>query len=609
MLGAIKNKSKGWVAYLIVGLLSVPFALFGVQSYIGASNNPVIASVDGEEINATTYYNLLSKQQKQLQERLGASYTAEIDTDLREALINQLIDEKLLDNFSNSAELSTLTQEAQTAIKSNEVFHVEGVFSEGRYKQLLSLNGFTPIAYETEQSAALTRDQIRRNLANSGFITSMQVEQLNALATQEREVLFVTLTAANFVDQVQIDDVQISQYYNDNQADFVSSARVKVDFIELSTDQIETPGDADEATLSLLYDDEQALFTTPEKRNAQHILLETQQDADEVLDLILSGVDFAEAAKLHSTDITSNESGGDLGYFEREHMVPEFDAVVFEMSVSEVSEVVKSDYGYHIIKLNDIVGATVQPYEDVKSKLQALYKGRAATKELYNLQEELAGLAYEEPIDIVADQFGLKLQSSEFFSRSSDIYHPTFVEAAYSDLVIEGENSDVLEIDSKFVVLSLSEQKPEQPKTLVQVSDEIHKILEEIEAKAKIDTLAEQLVTAFAEGDAATSGAIFSKHDLNWSDATWIRRDSTLPFNIPSKAYQMSKPVNGKSVYASSSNNDLTSVVIELRALRNTEDDVEIGDIYVLQEVNEWFAGFAKSLRQSAEIEIFTDLL
>ena len=608
MLGAIKNKSKGWVAYLIVGLLSVPFALFGVQSYIGASNNPVIASVDGEEINATTYYSLLSKQQKQLQEQLGASYTAEIDNALKEALINQLVDEKLLDNFTNSAELSTLTQEIHTVIKSNEVFHVDGVFSEDRYKQLLSLNGFTPIFYEAEQLAALTRDQIRRNLANSGFITSAQVEQLNALATQEREVLFVSLTAANFADQVQVDDVQISQYYDDNQDNFVSSARVQVEFIELSTDQIEAVQDADEATLSLLYDDEQALFTTAEKRNAQHILLETQQDADEVLDLILSGVDFAEAAKVHSTDITSNESGGDLGYFEREHMVPEFDAVVFEMSIGEVSEVVKSDYGYHIIKLNDIVGATLQPYEDVKSKLQALYKDRAATKELYNLQEELASLAYEEPIDIVADQFGLQLQSSEFFSKSSDIYHPTFVAAAYSDLVLEGENSDVLEIGSKFVVLSLVDQKPEQPKALSQVSAEIHNTLQTIKAKDKIDAIAEQLVIALDNGDVATSDAIFSEYNLNWSDATWIKRDSTLPFDIPSKAYQMSKPVDGP-VFASSSNNALTSVVIQLRALRYTGEDTEIGDIYVLQEVNEWFAGFAKSLRQSAEIEIFTDLL
>jgi len=609
MLGAIKNKSKGWVAYLIVGLLSVPFALFGIQSYIGSSNNPIIASVDGEEINATTYIGLLSKQQKQLQEQLGASYTAEIDNALSEALINQLVDEKLLDNFANSAGISTVVQEVQTVIKSNNVFHVDGAFSEGRYKQLLGLNGFTPGSYEAEQSATLTRDQIRRNLANSGFITSTQVEQLNALATQEREVSFIALTAGNFIDQVLIDDVQISQYYDDNQGDFVSSARVKVDFVELSIEQIGAVADADEVTLSTLYDDEQALFSSAETRKAQHILLETEEDAAAVLELISTGADFAEMAKLHSTDITSNKLGGDLGYFEREHMVPEFDAVVFEMNIGEFSEVVQSDYGFHIIKLNDVVAATVQPFEDVKSQLQTLYKDRIATKELYNLQEELASLAYEEPIDIVADQFGLRLQSSEFFSKSSDIYHPTFVTAAYSGLVLEGENSDVLEIGSKFVVLSLSEQRPEQPKTLAQVSVEILKILQAIEAKAKIDALADQLVSALSSGDAGASDAIFAEHGFNWSAATWIKRDSKLPFDIPSQAYQMPKPIDGAPVFTSASIDGLTTVLIQLKALRQTGDDVEIGDIYVLQEVNEWFAGFIKSLRQSAEINIFTDLL
>ena len=131
--------------------------------------------------------------------------------------------------------------------------------------------------------------------------------------------------------------------------------------------------------------------------------LKTEEEAVVLLAQISAGADFAEMAKRHSTDSTTNEKGGDLGYFERDHMVPEFNSVVFKMAIGEVSEVVKSDYGYHIIKLNNVVESVLKPFADVKSQLQALHKERIATKELYNLQAELASLAYEEPIDIVAD--------------------------------------------------------------------------------------------------------------------------------------------------------------------------------------------------------------
>jgi peptidyl-prolyl cis-trans isomerase D len=611
MLGAIKNKSKGWVAYLIVGLLSVPFALFGIQSYIGSSNNPSIATVDGEEINATTYFSLLSKKQRQTQDQLGDSYSAEIDTAIRQTLINELIDGKLLDNYTNSSELITLTQEVRTVIQSSAIFQVDGVFSQDRYKQLLSRNGFTPISFEAEQLKTLTRDQIRRNLATSGFVSSAQKAQIKALANQEREILYIALNAGNFDNQVVVDEAQISNYYNDNQTSFISPARVKVEYVELSLSNIATVADADDATLTMLYDDEKDRFTSEEARKAQHILLKTEEEAVVLQAQIVAGADFGEMAKRHSTDITTNEKGGDLGYFERDHMVPEFNSVVFKMAIGEVSEVVKSDYGYHIIKLNNVVESVLKPFADVKSQLQALHKERIATKELYNLQAELASLAYEEPIDAVADQFGLILQTSEFFSSSSDIYDPVFVNAAHSSLVGKGENSDVLEIGTKFVVLSLVDQQSERVKTLDQVRPEIHKTLKTIEAKAIINELVERLVGAFSSGDESLSDDIMSKNKLSWIEVGWIKRSANLPFGVAIKAYKMTKPTSGASSFASANYDNFTTVLVQLKALRQSEngDIANIEALYASEELNEWFASFVKSLRQSADIKIFSDFL
>ena len=204
MLGAIRNKSKGWVAYLIVGLITVPFALFGIQDYVSRSANTSIASVDGEDIDFNLYYRELETQQRNLQQQLGAQYSQEIDNVLKQSIMDTMINEKLIENFANSLDMVTLDQEVRSVIQSNQAFQVDGVFSEDRYNQLLRLNRYTPTAYEIAQSKSLTRDQIKRNLSNSSFLSSVQTAQLNDLASQEREVSYIALTTDKYEDQISV---------------------------------------------------------------------------------------------------------------------------------------------------------------------------------------------------------------------------------------------------------------------------------------------------------------------------------------------------------------------------------------------------------------------
>ena len=415
MLGAIRKKSKGWVAYLIVGLITVPFALFGIQEYLGGSSNPAVASVDGEDISLTTYYEELNIQQRNLQQQLGTSYSAEIDNALRQTLIESLIDEKLLENFTNSMKLVTLDEEVRSFIQSNPVFQVDGVFSEDRYIQLLRLNNFTPLAYELEQSKSMSLDQIKRNLNNSAFLSTLQIEQLNDLSAQQRNVSFLVLTTEKYKDQIVVDQDQISEYFDNNKSNFIEGRKVQVDFVELSLDNIDQQTNPDNETLRELYIENEELYTNPEQRRAQHILLAEEDNAIAILKEINEGANFSELARIHSKDITTSEEGGDLGFFERELMVPEFDKAVVDMNVGDISEVVKTDYGYHIIKLNEIQLSTMQSFEEVEEQLFALHKKNVNQKELYNLQEELSNLAYEEPIDVVSSQLDLELQTSDFF--------------------------------------------------------------------------------------------------------------------------------------------------------------------------------------------------
>jgi len=613
MLGAIRKKSKGWVAYLIVGLITVPFALLGIQDYLGGSSNPAVASVDGEDISLNYYYQKLNTQQRNLQERLGASYSAEIDNALRQTLIDSLINEKLLENFTNSMKLVTLEEEVRSLIQSNPVFQVDGVFSEERYIQLLRLNGFTPLAYELEQSKSMSLDQIKRNLNNSAFLSTVQIDQLNDLSTQQRDVSFLVLSTEKYKDQIVIDQDQISEYFDNNKSNFIESRKVQVDFVELSLDNIEQQTDPDNETLQELYMENEELYTNPEQRRAQHILLEEETNASAILIEIKEGGDFSELARIHSKDITTSEEGGDLGLFERELMVPEFDKAVFDMNVGDISEVVKTDYGYHIIKLNEIQPSTLQSFEEVEGQLLALHKKNVNQKELYNLQEELSNLAYEESIDVVSSQLDLELQTSDFFSEFSTEYDEVFVSTAFSDVVFEnGENSDVIELSKdRFIVMSLANQQPERQKVLDEVEDQIVDIVRNIGAKQLIDDLAQTISSSLTSGDDAQVKTLMVENDLEWNDVGWITRDSQLPFNATSKVYKLSKPNTGEHTYHSQSADANTTLVIDLKAVKLSEDGInsEIIDLYLSEENNELFLSLVKKLRDSAEIKVFSELL
>ena len=614
MLGAIRNKSKGWVAYLIVGLITVPFALFGIQDYASRSANTAIAKVDGEDIDINIYYQELTTQQRNLQQQLGAAYTQEIDNVLKQNLLDSLINEKLIENYANSLDIVTLDDEVKSVIEMNQAFLVDGEFSQDRYLQLLRLNSYSPAAYEIAQSKALNREQIKRNLSGSAFMSSTQTKQLNDLASQEREVSYLALNTENYKDEVSVSQSQISDYFNENRSSFVEGRKVKVDFVELTLDSMEEPESPSNDELKNLYDDNAELYTNPERRRAQHILVESEELANDLLNQIKEGADFAELAKANSEDTSSSEDGGDLGFFERELMGAEFDEAAFAMNVGDVSEVVTTDYGYfHIIKLTDIEPETMQSFDEVQEQLVSLYIRTAKEKLLFGSLEEFMNLSYEESLDMVADQFGLELQTSDFFGEGSSQYDPKFVASAFSSAVIDdGENSEVMEISpEKFVVLALSDLQSEREKDLSEVEGQIESVLKTLAAKEIIDNLAENIASALSSGHEQTAKQLISENNLEWVKEGWISRANELPFDVTPLSFTLAKPEEGRHTYSAESANRITSLVIDLAGVRIPEGDSDTGisALYLSQENNEMFISLIEQLRDNAEIKVFTDLL
>ncbi len=614
MLSAIRNKSKGWVAYLVVGFITIPFALFGIQDYVSGSANNSIATVNGEDIDINVYYQELNTQQRNLQQQLGAAYSQEIDTALKQTLLDSMINEKLIEDFAISLNIVTLDDEVRSVIEMNQAFIVDGKFSEDRYSQLLRLNSYSPAGYEVAQSKALTRDQIKRNLSGSAFMSTTQIKQLNDLASQEREVSYIALNTSDYKSQVSVSKSEISDYFNENRSSFIEGRKVKVDFVELSLGDMEEPAMPDEETLQSLYDDNAELYTNPERRRTQHILVESEDLAKDLLGQINEGANFDELANVNSVDTSTNEKGGDLGFNEKGLIGAEFDEAAFSMNIGDVSEVVLTDYGYfHIIKLTDIEVETVQSFDDVTDQLVALNKNNVSKKMLFDLLEEFTSLAYEESLDMVADQFGLELQTSDYFANTSKDYDDAFVSAAFSEAVIDdGENSEVIELSAeKFVVLAVSSAQPEREKELDEVEDLVESILSNNAAKKMIDDLSQTITSALVTGDELMTNKLLSDNQLEWNNVGWISRATELPFDVTSVAFSIPKPNDEERTYSSQSIDSLTSLVIDLSGVRFPEEDTDTGiaGLYLSQENSEMFVSLIKQLRENAEIRIFSDLL
>ena len=614
MLSAIRNKSKGWVAYVVVGFITIPFVLFGIQDYLGGSSNTSIATVDGEDVDINVYYQELNKRQSNLQQQFGSAYTQEIDNALKQTVLDLMINEKLLENFANSLGVVTINNEVRSEIEMEQAFQDDGVFSEVRYNQILGLNGYSPAAYELAISKALSREQIKRNLGNSAFISTIQIDQLNDLVSQQRDVSYISLNTKDFENKAAVSQNEISDYFNDNRSSFIEGQKVKVNFVELSLGDMEEPSTPDEETLQSLYDDNSELYTNPERRRTQHILVESEDLANDLLEKINQGADFDELANANSVDTSSNEKGGDLGFNEKGLIGVEFDEAAFSMNIGDVSEVVSTDYGYfHIIKLTDIEVETVQSFDDVQDQLVALNKNNVTKKMLFDLLEDFTSLAYEESLDMVADQFGLELQTSDYFANGSQEYDDAFVSAAFSDAVInEGENSEVIELSAeKFAVLALSSAQPEREKELNEVEDQVTSILSNIAAKKIIDNLSLSIATALASGDELMTNKLITDNALEWNNEGWISRAKELPFDVTSIAFSIPKPIDGEHTYSSRSVDGFSSLVIDIAGVRLPEEDTDTGvsSLLISQENNEMFVSLIKQLRESAEIRIFSDLL
>jgi peptidyl-prolyl cis-trans isomerase D len=610
LISSIKKKSTGFVAYFIVGLIALTFivtALYGID-FMGSGQT--VAKVGDKEISKTEFLKNFVPQQRNLQQQLGADYSADIENILKQTVIDQMVNSQILFQYAQNHGYVTTPKEVQANIAKNEVFYKEGKFDVDQYKKILSLNGYSLQEYEASQFQQLTQEQLRSNIEKSAFVTDFERKNVTNLLNQERKFDYLEIPVKDFSHQVSITDSMLKDYFDKNQDRFIKPMKVSVDFVELNLDEVTKSISPSDDDLAILYDEEKNRFSTDEERKAQHILVENKVTADQVISLINEGKSFDDLAKEYSIDTGSKNSGGDLGFFGIGVMVPEFETAVFAMKEGEVSAPIKSEFGFHVIKLNKIKESSLKSFDEVKEQLVKIYQKNQGQKMIYDLSDEMTNLAYEGSLEELAEKMNLKLQTSELFSKTSKSPNKKMINAAFSDPVLNrGENSEPIDLgDDKLVVLRLNNLEKSRNLNFDEVKTQVEGIVKTQESKKLADKLTDEIITSISDNQ--KTDEILKKNNLNWTSVGWTKRDNQkVDPSAIDLAFKAPKP-NSKPGISLSKNLGSKNMIVRVNALKTSDESAgNVDRLLNTYETDEFYLATLKELKKEANIEIYRDRL
>ena len=569
MLQSIRDRATGWIAWIIIGFISIPFALWGINEYFTPEPYVYVAEVNGVKITQRELTQGVQNQRERLRRMFGKNYRPDMISDavLKKQVLDDLIEAELLAQAAVAAGLRVGDEQLARRIRQTEIFQEgDGRFSRSRYERLVKGAGMTTKTYEARERRSILMQQLHAGLSGSALVTTPEVDRLIRLREQTRDVAFVRVPASRYQDQVEVSDEEIERYYQENKRRFMSDERVKLDYIELRLDDLARGIVVDETELRNAYEEQLARFAEDEQRKASHILITVdgndpaaeeaaRKKAEELREQLRNGADFAELARQYSEDPGSAQQGGDLGFFGRGVMDKAFEDRVFSLGKGEISEPVRSAFGYHLIRLDDIKGGDVKPFAEVRGELERELQRQQAEAQFYDQSERLANLSYEYPdtLETAAEQLGLELKKSGWVTRDQGkgvFAKPAVREAAFSEDVLNGgHNSELIELSPEhYVVLRVRNHEVSVQRPLEEVREEIRGILRSDKARQRARSEAEGLVQEARQGK--TLAELVEAHGLEHEAPGWVKRDARdVPASIRNRAFTLPHPRADTPVY------------------------------------------------------------
>lgn len=520
MLEAIRERAQGWIAKVILGLLVIPFALWGVDSYFsGGGKEPPAAEVGDGEISQREFIKALKDQE----EALGGKVEEKA---LRQMVMDQLVNTRALSQSAKKSGFAVLEPQIQAVLGGVEIFQENGKFSEARLESWLRNRGMSQGELLAMIGQDLLMKQVQIGYGEGALASNAAAERLAGLLSQQREINEAIFDAKAYINGVKVDDKSVEDAYRARQNDYNIPAQVRVQYVTLSQAVLEEGIKISDEQVRQHFDANASRYQEPERRRAAHILIKVEEGADAktrqtakakaeqlLAELRKTPAKFSELAKQNSQDPVSGAKGGDLGTFTREMMVKPFADAVWGMKPGEIRGLVESQFGYHIIRLDNVVPGARMGFDVVKADIARELKQQEAQKRFAEAAERFSNLVYEQPdsLDPAAKEFGLKLVESGWIGKGQAepalLANPRLLDALFGeDALKKRQNSEAIEVaPNTLVAARVIDHRPAGVRPLADVAGEIRARLT-TEAARKLAAEAGKKALEAARAGQATAG-------------------------------------------------------------------------------------------------------
>ena len=533
--------SKRVVVSIILAIVGIPFAFFGVDYYFRVGDQgDQVARVAGVRITQQEFGQALRQRQEQMREMMGANADpAVLDSPaVRRAVLNQLVDERILYSAALKSHIVVSNAELQSVILSIPAFKDgSGKFSAQRYKGILNAQGMTEGTFEASVRKDLALGRARQAFAATAFVPNAVVDRLYRLRNQQREVSQHIVDPSQFASQVKATPEEVKAYYDSHKQQFELPEKVKLQYVILSLEGVQKQVKITPDELQNYFKTKAEQLSQPEQRRASHILVslpanataQQKAKAKEKSEALLaeakkSPKSFADLAKKNSEDPGSAREGGDLGFFPRGKMVKPFDDAVFGMKTGDIVGPVETQFGYHIIKLEAVKAAEGPKFDAVKSKLEDDLRKSKGGRLFAQEAEEFSNLVYDQPESLqpVVDKFKLEPQTSGWITRQGGEFpllnNDKLLRAVFSDNVLKRkQNSDAIEVAPNLLIAArVAEHEPAKQRALSEVQTTIAQIIVQQKAAELAKKEGESLLAKLRKGEAA---------GVTWSAPQMVTRE------------------------------------------------------------------------------------
>ncbi|HHI5409375.1 TPA: peptidylprolyl isomerase [Vibrio metoecus] len=613
MMDRLREGVNSIAVKVILGLIILSFIFAGVGNYLISGGNNTAAKVGKAEISRGDFEQAYQNERNRMQAQLG-DYFSNLLADptyvasFRKSVLDRMVNDLLLEQHAASLGLRVSDQQVRQMILDMPQFQSQGQFDQELYQAALRRAGFTPDMFAEYLRKDLVRNQLMSALQGSEFSLPGEVNLQDQLISQTRDIRTITLSLADFAKKVTLSDDDIQQYYKANTERFTRPEQMKVSYVELSADALKKQIMIDDEAAQEYYQEHLDKYSTAEQRKVSHILVEgsDEQKAQAILDELNAGADFATVAKEKSQDVGSAQEGGSLGWIERDTMDPAFEAAAFALTENgQISGLVKSEFGYHIIRLDEVKAPVVKPYSEVVEAIKQELVDQQALDTFYAKQSELEKLAFEhsDSLDEAAKAISATVQHTDFISAEQApelLAAPAVLQALKTPEVKEdGLNSEVIEVAPEHViVVRVEESRPETVLPLEEVKPQVVEQLSRMKGEQQALELGNQLVASLKSGKMD----VLAENGVAFGELQMIDRSSPLANTV----YAMVKPQDGTKGYAQAKDFDGNVVVIELDKVESKvtpayheQIATQLSRIGSQQDL----AGVISVLRQNTDIE------